>query len=59
MLRAGDQVPNDGYSQALPEYRGTGTHFAVAQEGEIDRGNPIELAARAAAGLTIADILRL
>jgi MOSC domain-containing protein YiiM len=39
--------------------RRTGFYFAVAQEGELDGGDPIELVAREAKSLTVADITRL
>jgi MOSC domain-containing protein YiiM len=39
--------------------RRTGFYFAVAQEGELDGGDPIELVAREAESLTVADITRL
>src|SRR5690348_17005800 len=39
--------------------RRTGLYFAVAQEGEIDRGDRIELLARDENSLTIADIFGL
>jgi MOSC domain-containing protein YiiM len=39
--------------------RRTGFYFAVAQEGELDAGDPIERVAREAKSLTVADITRL
>lgn len=39
--------------------RRTGFYFAVAQEGEIDRGDKIELIARDANSLSVADVFRL
>jgi len=39
--------------------RRTGFYLAVAQEGEIDSGDRIELVARDANSLTVADIFRL
>lgn len=39
--------------------RRTGFYFAVGQEGEVDRGDTIELLARAENSLTIADIFGL
>ena len=39
--------------------RRSGFYFGVAQEGEIDRGDPIELIARDKNSLTVADIVRL
>jgi MOSC domain-containing protein YiiM len=39
--------------------RRTGFYFAVAQEGELDAGDPIELVACEAKSLTVADITRL
>ena len=39
--------------------RRCGFYFAVAQEGEVDRGDPIELIARDKNSLTIADIIRV
>jgi MOSC domain-containing protein YiiM len=39
--------------------RRTGFYFAVAQEGELDGGDPIALVAREAKSLTVADITRL
>jgi MOSC domain-containing protein YiiM len=39
--------------------RRTGFYFAVAQEGELSTGDPIELVARQAESLTVAEITRL
>jgi MOSC domain-containing protein YiiM len=39
--------------------RRTGFYFAVAQEGELESGDSIELVARAANSLTVSDITRL
>ncbi len=37
----------------------TGFYFAVAREGEVGAGDPIEPIARAHEGLTVADVVRL
>jgi len=37
----------------------TGFYFAVAQEGDIDSGDPVELVARDKSSLTVADIIRV
>jgi MOSC domain-containing protein YiiM len=39
--------------------RRSGFYFAVAQEGEIDRGDPIELIAHDKNSLTVSDIIRV